>query len=207
MARDATARWPRRLTSTKQSRLTDYEDSEGTYRHATKDVLVHLRNGSVRGLDSVLTTVYRMWVGELRSRGLLKHVEEAKPQESPVIPSRASANGGRMDMDVVQGIRFNPVFRMQKFNAHTGQFEAIDITGHEYQFTIEEFPPVHLDITITNRTSGEVISETVQLTEEEAVEHRESKTDEERERFGAALARKYGAALLQKRVTGGGSNP
>ena len=43
-----------------------------------------------------------------------------------------------MNLTMQQGLRFNRSFRFQKFNYATGRIEAVDITGHEYEFSIYE---------------------------------------------------------------------
>src|SRR5690349_21157379 len=67
--------------------LTDYEDAEGTYHHAEKEVTIQLRDGSRRDMKTVLRAVLVMWITEFKARGLLRNFESPAP-EPHVIPTR-----------------------------------------------------------------------------------------------------------------------
>jgi len=180
--------------------LTEYEDAEGTYHSAEKEVTIHLRDGSRRDMKTVLTAVLTMWVTEFKAQGLLQRFELPKP-EPHVIPARCTANGGApLNLEMRQGLRFRQVYRLQKFNTETGKIEAVDITGHNYTFSIYKAPPVNLDISLTNNETGEKIEGTVQLSPDETLQYDGLNTDEERETFGAAIARKYAAQLLCRQI-------
>jgi hypothetical protein len=184
--------------------MTDYEDAEGIYHHAEKEVTIQLRDGSLRNMKDVLRTVLGMWITEFKSRGLLARLEPPKP-EAQVIPTRATAGGAApMNLTVLQGVRFNRSFRRQKFNHATGQIEPIDITGHTYQFSV--YKPVEANIAMTNNETGQRIEGTVELSPEETIRYHGLKTDEERKAFEATLALKYARQLLAK-ATGAGSEP
>ena len=91
------------------------------------------------------------------------------------------------------GLRFKRSFRRQKFNYATGKIEPIDITGHEYEFSIYE--PVEVDIVMTNNSTGQKVEGTMQLSAEESVHYRALKTAEERKAFEATLMSKYARQL------------
>ena len=178
------------------SAMTDYEDTDGTYHHAEKEVTIQLRDGSLRDMKTVLETVLEMWIAEFKARGLLARLEPAKPQ-TPVIPTRATASGAApMNLTMLPGLRFTRSFRRQKFNYATGRIEPVDITDHKYQFSICE--PVEADIVMTNNVTGQKVEGTVQLSAEETIHYRALKTDEERKAFEATLAPKYARQLLAK---------
>ena len=101
-----------------------------------------------------------------------------------------------MNLTMQQGLRFNRSFRFQKFNYATGRIEAVDITGHEYEFSIYE--PVEADLVITNKVTGQKVEGKVQLSAEETMHYRALKTAEERKAFEATLAPKYARQLLAK---------
>ena len=184
--------------------MTDYEDSDGTYHHAEKEVTIQLRDGSLRDMKVVLRTVLGMWITEFKSRGLLGRLEPPLP-EAHVIPTRATASGAApMNLTVLQSVRFNRSFRRQKFNHATGKIEPIDIMGHTYQFSVYE--PVEADIVMTNNETGQKIEGTVKLSAEETMHYRTLKTDEERKAFEATLAPKYARQLLAN-GTGVGNEP
>ena len=50
--------------------MTDYEDSDGTYHHAEKEVTIQLRDGSLEEHESRTgETVLGIWITEFKSRG------------------------------------------------------------------------------------------------------------------------------------------
>jgi hypothetical protein len=174
--------------------MTEYEDSDGTYHHAEKEVTIQLRDGSVRDMKTVLKAVLEMWIAEFRSRGLLKRFELPKP-EAHVIPTRATSDGAALtNLTVRHGVRFKRAYRLQKFNYATGKIEPVDITGHDYRFSI--YKPVEIDIVMTNDVTGEQIEGTVELSPEDTMRYCALKTDEERNAFEATLAPKYARQLL-----------
>jgi hypothetical protein len=176
--------------------MTEYEDAEGPYQHAEKEVAIQLRDGTVRDMKVVLRTVLDMWIAEFKSRGSLSRLEPRKP-ETRVIPTRAAASGAsRINFTMQQGLRATFQFRRQKFNHATGQIEPIDITGHEYQLSI--YKPIEVDIVMKNNETGQKIEDTVELSAEETMHYRTLKTEEERRAYEATLAPKYGRRLLAR---------
>jgi hypothetical protein len=175
--------------------LTEYEDTMGPYQHAEKEVTIHLRDGSVRDMLTVLSSVLEMWIDEFKSRGLLAQFEPRK-SEADTIPTRATASGAApMNLTMQQGVRFSRSFRHQKFNYFTGENEPIDITGHTYQFSI--YKPIEVDIVMIHEQTGQTIEGTVELSSEDAMHYRTLKTDEQRKAFEATLAPKYAGQLLR----------
>jgi len=184
--------------------MTDYEDAEGTYHHAEKEVTVQLRDGSLRNLKTVLRTVLDMWVAEFKARGLLARFE-TKPPELAANPTRATASGAApMNLTTLQGLRFHRSFRRQKFNYATGKIEPIDITGHTYQFSI--YAPIEVDIVMIHNETGQRIQAVVELSPEETVRYRQLTTDEERKAFEQELAPKYARQLLRQASQTSGSS-
>jgi hypothetical protein len=176
--------------------LTDYEDAEGVYHHAEKEVTIELGDGSRRDMKNVLSAVLAMWITEFKSRGLLRKLEMPKA-EPHAIPSRRTANGAAPFQLTVQArLRFSRSFRRQRFNSATGQIEAIDMTGHNYQFSVYKPKPLELTVALTHPQTSARIEGTLELSPDETERYDQLTTDEERERFGATLARKYAGQLL-----------
>jgi hypothetical protein len=177
--------------------LTDYEDADGIYGHPEKEVTIQLRNGSVSDMNAVLSAVLDVWIAEFKARGLLLRLEWAK-RHTVVIPPRSVVSGAApINIAVLQGLRANLTLRRQRFNYATGKIEPIDITGHEYVFSVYE--PIEANITLTN-AEGQRIEGIVQLSAEDATHYQGLKTDSERKAFEAELAPKYARQLLAKRT-------
>jgi uncharacterized protein YunC (DUF1805 family) len=180
----------------RRSSPTEYEDAEGIYQHAEKEVTIQLRDGSLRDMKAVLRAVLEMWVGEFKSRGLLVLLELPEPT-ARVISTRATANGAAsMHLVARQGLRFTPSFRRQRFNYATGEVEPIDISGHKYQFSV--YKCLDVQIVMTHNETGSRMAGTVQLSAEDTMHYRALKTDEERKAFEATLAPKYARRLSAK---------
>lgn len=146
--------------------ITEYQDEHGPYRHAHKEVVVKLIDGSIRNVKDVLMNVLNMWVGEFHTIGLLKRFEpiEAKPF---TIPARQSSNeGAPYGLRVIQGVRFAGRFRFEKYNYEMQRIEALDITNHSYSFSIYE-PSYAIDIMLTNNATGERFTRTVKLSKDD----------------------------------------
>src|SRR5436190_14984256 len=59
--------------------ITRYEDADGPYHVAEKEVTVQLRDGSSRDLKVLLRAVLDLWISEFKARGLLVNFEAAPP--------------------------------------------------------------------------------------------------------------------------------
>ncbi|MGE3175954.1 MAG: hypothetical protein AB7O32_00675 [Vicinamibacterales bacterium] len=176
--------------------ITDYEDAEGTYYHAEKEVTVQLRDGSMRNLGAVLKAVLDMWVAAFKARDLLARFE-TKPPELALIPTRATASGAAAtNLRMLQGLRFNWSFRRQKFNYATGRVEPIDLTGHTYEFSI--YKPIEVELVMIHNDTGQRLQAVVELSAEETKRYRQLATDEERKALEQELAPKYARQLLRQ---------
>lgn len=176
--------------------MTHYEDAEGTYHHAEKEVTIQLRDGSLRDMKTVLRAVLTMWITEFKVRGLLQRVESPKLEAHVIHPRSTTSGAAPMTLTIQQGLRFKRSFRRQKFNYETEEIEPIDITGHTYKFAI--YKPVDADIVMTNNRTGQKIEGTVQLSAEETIHWRALKTEDDRKAFEATLAAKYARHLLAR---------
>lgn len=174
--------------------LTEYEDLVGPFQKVTKEITVELRDGSVRDLKALLKRVLGMWISEFKARGLLTRLEPPSP-EPEIMPTRdADHGGGRLNLEILQGLRFNSSFCRRKFNYATGQVEPVDITGHTYEFSVDRL--VEAGFILTNSRTGQRIEGTVHLSPEESAHYRSLQSDEGRKAFEASLAPKYASMIL-----------
>jgi len=154
--------------------VTMYEDDLGEYRHAEKTVLVQLNDGTERHLIDILTNVINFWETYLES---IKLIDTARTFETkrPIHPiTRDQAT--ELALEIVRGHRFKSAWRIQKYDAETGEISPIDLTGANVEFSVYEPPKKVVDIEINHEESGQSFRRTVELSREEQ-NHFESITD------------------------------
>jgi hypothetical protein len=177
--------------------LTEYEDDDGPYQDVSKVVEVKLKNGSVRNLEDVLTTVVNMWIMNFQAQGLLSGRRPIAPRAHQVPPRKTVSGAAPLDYAMTQGVRFKALMRRQKYNYATGQVEGLDMTDHRYVFSIRK--PLEATLVMRNNATGQVIERTVQLSADEQVSYEGLKTEEERDQFMNSLKSKYARQVLESK--------
>jgi hypothetical protein len=168
--------------------VTEYQDDLGPYRHNAKAITLKLLDGSERDLLDVMTNVLNFWLRDLRRKGVITQSPRYQVMgRSQPIP-REESGDGRITLEMVQGLRFKQTFRLQRYNAQTGELERIDLTGSKATFRIYK-PRYTLDLQLTNEDSGERLIASVTLSDEESMELSGLETREDQERFIAELPR------------------
>jgi hypothetical protein len=146
--------------------VTEYEDTEGTYRHVEKAVWLNLTDGSSRDLADVLTNVMNYWQDELHALGMLpKSRPYAMAARAQPVP-RNEANHGRLDYTIVPGLEFNQTYQLRRYNYSTGKIEPIDLSGASLEFAMYK-PAYTLEVKLGNSATGQELCRTASLTEEE----------------------------------------
>jgi hypothetical protein len=168
--------------------VTRYEDDQGEYSDTNKLVVVKLKDGSERDVSEVLTNVINFWGQELTKHQVLPRF---KPFPLPVPPgsrplTRADAKQ-RLDQEIIRGVRFKHMLRLQKYNSTTGKSEPIDLTGSQVHYRIYK-PAYSIDIELTG-PAGEKVKTAFDLTDEQSMKWHEIETDEERRAFVQALVK------------------
>jgi len=147
-----------------------------------------------RDLCGVLTNVMNFWIDELNNIGV-SPLPNHFTLNSPVIPpSRSEIEDGRMDMEIVKGLRFKQAFRIQKYNYETCEIEPVDLTGYEIKSQIYK-PSYSVDLTFIDNKSGQEFKKTILLTEDESQVFAGLKNDEERQSFLEELAQDNGTIV------------
>jgi hypothetical protein len=83
----------------------------------------------------------------------------------------------------VKGLRFNVIFRVQRFNIESGSLEPLDLTDSNVKLTIRQ-PERHVgQIAVRNDQDGAEFKRELVLTEEEAARAALLENDEERAHF------------------------
>ena len=103
--------------------LIEYSDAAGPYRHVLKTVVVKLTDGSERNLLEVMTSVINHWEVRLHALGVLTSARSFAYEDPHRFRKRSECNGGRLDLDVVQGQRLFLSVQLLRFNPTTGKTE------------------------------------------------------------------------------------
>lgn len=167
--------------------ITDYCDQEGAYKHVEKRVIAELTDGTTRDVLEILTNVMNFWQTYLHDKGVIAkpHIYDVGSAEQP--KSRAEANDGQLDLEIIPGVRFAATMLLRKYNYATGKHEPIDLTGCEAQFTISKPQPYQFDLSLTHEPSGTTLKRTAKLTDDENYAFASLRTDEERQTYLSRL--------------------
>lgn len=165
--------------------LIEYEDSEGTYKHVEKTVVVKLADGSERNLKEILTNVANFWENHMVSIGIKSAAHQFSFENPLRYRSREECEEG-LDFELIKGLRFKQSMKMMRYNHESGVAEPIDLTGSEIKMSIYR-PKYDVDIVLRNDSTGEEIKNTISLSEEESEEVLKLKTDREKQEYVYSL--------------------
>lgn len=167
---------------------TKYIDNQGEYNHIEKTVIVELNDGSERDLHEININVLNMWIRELKSLGILENSPEHK-YKSNRIPRR-SKNSGKLNMYAMQNLRFEPRFKVQRYNYDTKKIEPVDLTGAKINMRV--YKPVRT-ITLTAIRDDNTRTEIdIDLDDAEFKQYNKLKSESEQIDFVINKARKLG---------------
>jgi hypothetical protein len=162
--------------------ITEYEDGQGVYRNTDKRIILKVRSGTERDLLDVLINVINYWQDELFAMGLIPKRAKYQMPDEPEPRPRAECNGGRIDFEMIQGVRFKATFWLKKFNYQTGAIEPVDHSGAEMAFRV--FKPLYnVDVCFTNDTTKEKLVRTLLLDEQESQDLLKCQTEQELAQF------------------------
>lgn len=173
----------------------EYTDAAGPYRHALKTVVVDLSDGSERNLMEVMTTVINHWESHLHALGVTSSARVFTYEEPTRFRTRSECNDGRMDVEIVQGLRFRQGTQLLRFDESTGKAEPVDLTGATFHGSIYK-PSYEFEISLIHEASGKEYKTTALLTEEESLNLHALSTEAEREDF--AFSTQSAKAALQE---------
>jgi hypothetical protein len=166
--------------------ITEYQDEQGVYRHIEKQVILKLTSGTERDLLDVMISVMNFWQVELAALGLIPARPSYVSPRDPQPRSRAECNDGRLDFELVQGVRFKQTYCLQKYNYDTGQVEPVDLTGSNLEFRIYK-PRYNVDVTLRDDRTGQELIRTISLSEEESQTLMSQQSDQDKQRYLANL--------------------
>ncbi len=168
--------------------ITKYTDELGDFSDTEKKVLVRLRNGSIRDIAEIFVNVLNMWFGELYAIGVLsvRQTVPRKPNDITIKKNRREATPS--NLEITAGIRFRQAFKFQKYDDETGRIEPLDLSqAQSILFTVRQ-PRYELEVALQNAVTGETISRTVQLTQDQSREFSQLTLEIDKVRFVAKIA-------------------
>lgn len=176
-------------------KIAEYQDGEGAYRNAEKVVKITLDNGERIELHSLLTPVLNMWIDELTYLGIISNLPHFPPL-SKEIPTRDQVN--ELNLEMLQGVRFNSCFQYLKFNYEKNIAEPVDLTGCSAQFRIYQ-PKYILEWKFTHPETEHEIKFDMEITHEEKETADSLVSDKERQEYLLELAVEKGHLKRQAR--------
>jgi hypothetical protein len=162
--------------------IIEYSDAAGPYRHGLKTVVVRLADGSERNLLDVMTNVINYWELQLHALGVLASPRTFSYEDPNRFRARSECNGGRLDLEIVQGQRFLQSVQLLRFNHATAKVEPIDLTHAAISGSLYR-PSCKFEVRLTHNASGKEFKKTVLFSESEGMQLHALSTDEEREAF------------------------
>jgi hypothetical protein len=180
--------------------VTEYKDAEGTYSDIEKQVVVKLTNGTERDLAEVLVNVLNYWLNELIKLGITPHRPNYSLPQEKQPKTRATCNGGRFVFEIVRGLRANLRFVPRVFNYTSGAIEPLDFDAG----WMELYKPANycVDVSVRNNLTGEIMTRTVFLSDDENQKLLEYQTEKEKKAFCSSLPRIQEMTLELGRMSG-----
>jgi len=168
---------------TELSLCIEYEDDEGRYTNMQKIVLVKIAGDNV-DIINLLTMVINFWGNTLFTAGVIHSYTDFTIPEDPknIIVPRDKAKVGWGET-IVPGLRFSVALQLMKYNYEKNISESINLPDGSMNLSVyKEAPRCHMDITTTIPT-GDKLTFTIELDEEEATRSNAQHTDEQKEKF------------------------
>jgi hypothetical protein len=165
---------------------TEYIDNDGEYYHIEKSVFAKLDDGNERDLNDIIINVMNMWITELnRIKTLVNYPLIKVPKFK--IPKRTK-NSGHLNLYAMQGLRFGPKFKLQKYNYQKGIIEPVDLTGAEIKMSV--YKPKYTG-TLTFFKDGNEICIEIEI-EDDELKKLNKLTEEEKINSFLKIAKKQG---------------
>jgi hypothetical protein len=171
---------------------TEYQDDKGSYCIAEKEIHINLDDGTTRILHECLDSVRRMWWDELICLGVVPTPSSSPEKAKPSLPLREhDGEAARLDIRIRQGERFKQTMILKCFNYETMQAEPRDLTGCEMNGGIYKQNYV-AEFNLKNGETGETLTRSVELTDEEHQTLLKIQSEEEYQTFLGQIAHQKG---------------
>ena len=134
--------------------ITMYEDRQGPYSIAHKEVMVTLDDGSEKELTPVLFDVFNFWIDELDKLGVRTVHHISAPDRNKVQGRDSRGKGGYIEAFMKNGEEIRRRFLVRKYDYSIGKpvpydFEAEGIS--RLKMNVYEPPPMVIDWTLTDK--------------------------------------------------------
>jgi len=177
--------------------ITMFEDKEGKYSYSEKIISVKLIDGTERNLFNILTNVLNMWYEYLHQIGVLPK-KYYKSLHKPSFPlSRAECSDNKLDIEIMQGVRFTQTVRLQKYNYATQEIEIITPSDAKLKMHIYK-PNYEVELKLVHKKSKEEIIVPIKLTDKDMIEIDKLKSDQEIKIYLIELSRKQKIIKIDK---------
>jgi hypothetical protein len=169
--------------------VTEYQDDKGIYRIAEKEIYVNLNDGNIKVLHECLDSVRSMWWDELVRLNVINPPLPISKEPRTYPPLREhEGETALLALRLRQGERFKQKMILLRFNYETMRAEPI-IGLKGYQGSLRIYKPNHvIDFSFENKITGEVLTKTIELTEEENQKVLELKSNDEVQSFVEQIA-------------------
>lgn len=172
--------------------VTVYQDEQGEYSHVEKRVVLRLSSGGERDLLDILTNVMNFWQVELVSLGFISPRPSCSTSAGPQPRPRAESNDGQLDLEVIAGIRFKQVIRLQRYNYTSNQIEPVDLSGSVLE--CGAYTPCHkVNLTLTDKRTGRSVKRMIDLSEKETEQLLACRSDRDKQLYLATLPQAHEA--------------
>lgn len=173
--------------------LIAHEDSEGTYKHVEKTVVVKLTDGSERNLLDILTNVANFWENHMVAIGIKSTAHPFLFEDPLRYRSREECEEG-LGLELIKGLRFKQTIKMMRYNNEAGVAEPVDLAGSQIKMSMYR-PKYDVDIVLRNDATGQEMKTTISLSEEESEEVLKLKTDREKQEYVYSLPKAKDALM------------
>ena len=153
--------------------ITMYEDEQGTYSIAHKEVVVTLDDKSERELTPILFNVFNFWIDELKGLGISTVSPVSIPDRDKIQDRNSKGKEGDFRMVMANGEEVKRTFLVRKYDYNLGKpvpfdFEAEGVS--KATMKIYEPPPMVIDWKLTDKQGRDHKIE-IPLTEEQIEQH------------------------------------
>ena len=183
---------------TELSLCIEYEDDEGRYTNMQKIVLVKISGDDV-DIINLLTKVMNFWGNTLFKAGVIHSYTDFTIPNDPknIIVPRDKVNVGWGET-IVPGLRFSVALQLMKYNDEKKIAEPVNLDGGSMNLSVyKEAPRYHMDI-VTTIPTGDKLTLTIDLDEEEASRYSAQHTEEQKEKFRKWLFNRRDSEINQK---------
>ena len=149
--------------------ITMYEDKQGPYSIAYKEVMVTLDDGSEKELTPVLFGVFNFWIDELDKLGSRTVPHVPIPDRSKIQGRDSKGKEGDIEIFMVNGEEIRRKVLVRKYDYSLGQPVPYDFEGEgvsKVEAKVYKTPPTVVNWTLTDK-QGRKHKLEVPLTEEQ----------------------------------------